>query len=81
MRAHDHIQNQFSLFGIMRRPKMKCAASPGGTFGILLPAPALSTARGKPIRDSILPQGPILKENLLVVTNCAVANACGGVNP
>jgi hypothetical protein len=45
MLAHDLSQNRFSIFGIMRGPKMKCAASPGGTFGILLPVPPLSTGR------------------------------------
>jgi len=30
-------------FGAMRNAEKKCAASPGGTFFILLPTPALST--------------------------------------
>jgi hypothetical protein len=33
-----------SVFDVMRAEK-KCAASPGGTFFILLPAPTLSTTR------------------------------------
>ena len=53
----------------------KCAASPGGTFFILLPAPALST---QPERsDSIVPQGRILKENLLVASQGGLQQLAG----
>jgi hypothetical protein len=49
------------------RAEKKCAASPGGTFFILLQAFVLSTrGSGAPFADSNLPQVPILKEKLLV---------------
>jgi hypothetical protein len=56
-----------SAFQHHARAEKKCAASPGGTFFILLPDLALSTQR--PIRldpDSIAPQPQILTEKLLV---------------
>lgn len=47
--------------------EMKCAAPPGGTFAILLPGPALSTAWQKPILPhKAVHEGPISKEKLLV---------------
>jgi len=56
----------------------KCAASPGGTFFILLPAPTLSTTRSRvpflSADDSIAPQPPILKENLLVARREGLEN-------
>jgi hypothetical protein len=51
------------------RAEKKCAASPGGTFFILLPTLTLSTLACTEILsvdDSTTPQPPILKENLLV---------------
>jgi hypothetical protein len=44
--AHGFYTGRVSVFG-QRRPKIKRAASPGGTFGILLPGRALSTGRRK----------------------------------
>jgi hypothetical protein len=60
------------------RAEKKCAASPGGTFFILLPAPTLSTTRPNATilqaGDSITPQEPILKENLLVARREGLEN-------
>src|SRR5262245_9478211 len=47
----------------------------GGTFFILLPAPALSTQPERP--DSIVPQGRILKENLLVASQGGLQQLAG----
>ena len=65
--AHDLFRKPVPTFRD-HAPEKKCAASPGGTFFILLQGLALST-RGlvTPLSDSNLPQGPILKEKLLVV--------------
>lgn len=71
MPAHDLVENPVPgpgevrdlLFGILREPKMKCAASPGGTLHILWGQSRPVNGRGQAIRDSLPPQAPILKEN------------------
>jgi hypothetical protein len=43
--AHDIFKHSDIRFRRHARAEKKCAASPGGTFFILLPAPTLSTTR------------------------------------
>jgi hypothetical protein len=66
--AHELIRKPIATFRHHARAEMKCAASPGGTFFILVPGFGLSTrALARAESDSIMPQVPILKEKLLVV--------------
>ena len=75
--AHDHFRALVTAFRGHARAETKCAASPGGTFFILLPAPALSTQAQRNQSDSIVPQPPILKENLLVASNGGLQRLAG----
>jgi hypothetical protein len=45
--AHDLFQTSVTAFRDRAHAEKKCAASPGGTFFILLPASALSTRAGE----------------------------------
>jgi hypothetical protein len=65
--THDHFRKPAPPFRHHAQAEKKCAASPGGTFFILLQSLALSTrASNQRFADSNSPQAPILKENLLV---------------
>jgi hypothetical protein len=65
--AHDLFRKPAPTFRRHAQAEKKCAASPGGTFFIVLQDFALSTrGANRRFADSNSPQGPILKENLLV---------------
>jgi hypothetical protein len=65
--AHDLYRKPALPFRRHAHAEKKCAASPGGTFFILLQGLALSThGSNRRFADSNSPQAPILKENLLV---------------
>jgi hypothetical protein len=64
MRVHGRFFRQLAGLSFA---EMKCAASTGGTLNILLPDLGLSTTGNlRTIRDSFMPQVPILLEKLLL---------------